>query len=279
MSHQPIEAFSRMLTSISDYPNYTEFCRRAAEDDGCFAGFREDPVYAAVVATGLSHEGRDYFELLHQRGFDLGFLDQIRDIDRIGAPKLVSYGSGHQVAPQTMRYVKVLSDLEALFGSLEGASIVEIGGGFGGQCAVIAKRYRIARYTLVDLPESLMLARRFLDTLAIGNVDYAQLHELPFNARFDLAISAYALSEVTRPVQLIYLQRVLLRAAAGYLLWNNEGMKTHKDWQLQFFGDEMLYWDEMMSLVPGARLGDPSWLPAEDQAAATRMIVWGPSGT
>jgi hypothetical protein len=72
----------------------------------------------------------------------------------------------------------------------------------------------------------------------------------------------------------MHLQRVLLRARAGYLLWNNEGMKQHRDWQQQFFGAEMIYCDEMLSLLPGARLADAEFLTPEDQVQDTRLIVW-----
>ncbi|HUA52777.1 MAG TPA: putative sugar O-methyltransferase [Candidatus Sulfotelmatobacter sp.] len=264
-----------MLSSISDYPGYTEFCRRAAEDDGCFAGFREDPVYSAVVTSQLHYRGRDYFEMLEARGFDPGFFAAVRDHDRIGGATLASFGAAGDLAPQTMRYVKVLSDLEQLFGSLDGASIIEIGGGFGGQCAVIAKRFGFARYTIVDLREPLMLARRYLDALAIPNVAYELLEALPINARYDLVISCYGLSELARPFQVMHLQRVLLRARAGYLLWNNEGMKPHRDWQEAFLGGEMIYCDELLPLLPGARLADESWLALEDRQLDARLILWG----
>jgi hypothetical protein len=264
-----------MLSSISDYPGYTEFCRRAAADDAVFAGFREDPTYSAVVSAGLHYGARDCFAMLQARGFDLGFFAAIRDHDRLGGPRLEDYGAAGALAPQTMRYVKVLSDLELMFGSLDGATIVEIGSGFGGQCAVIAKRFKVARYTLVDLPEPLLLARRYLGALGIADVAFADLNELSVNARYDLALSCYGVSELSRGFQLRYLQRVLLRAKAGYLLWNNEGMKQHRDWQQKFFGGEMIYCDEMLELLPGARLAEPAWLAQEDQQLDARLIVWG----
>jgi hypothetical protein len=264
-----------MLTSISDYPGYTDLCRRAAEDDGFFAAFREDPTYRAVVTSKLHLGGQDYFTMLEQRGFDLSFFAQIKDHDRIGGPDLVPFGTVGEVAPQTVRYVKILQDLELLFGSLEGVSIAEIGCGFGGQCAVIAKRHKVARYTLIDLPEPLQLQRRYLETLQIPNVAFSTLEQLPVSGRYDLVISCYGLSEIARAFQLMYFQRVLLRAAAGYLLWNNEGMKQHSDWQKQFFGSEMMYCDEVMALLPGSRLAEPAWISPEDQLMDARLILWG----
>jgi hypothetical protein len=88
-------------------------------------------------------------------------------------------------------------------------------------------------------------------------------------------ISCYGLSELSRLSQVMYLQRVLLKARAGYLLWNNEAMKLYRDWQQQFFGSETIYGDEMLSLLAGARLAGPEFLTAEDRVQDTRMIVWG----
>lgn len=264
-----------MLTSLSDYPGYTDLCRQAAEDTVCFESIRRHPTYRAVVTPELHHSGEDYWALLRERGFPTGFFDEIRDLDRLGGPDLRIYEGAGAVAPETMRYVKTLSDLERLFGSLDGASIAEIGVGYGGLCAVIARRYRIARYTLLDLDGPLMLAERYLGALGVEGVVFQPLAGLRFDSRFDLAISCYALSEIARPMQVQYIQRVLLRARQGYLMWNNEAMKAQRDWQLAHFGDEMLYADDMLALVPGAETLDAGWITAEDCASLTRMIVWG----
>ena len=48
-----------------------------------------------------------------------------------------------------------------------------------------------------------------------------------------------------------------------------------RDWQQKFFGGEMVYCDEMLQLLPGARLAEPSWLAAEDQQLDARLILWG----
>lgn len=260
-----------MLTSISDVPNYREICRRAAEDPAMFAIFREDPTYRWVVSTQIPNDAREFCDVLNRRGFDFGFFDRVRDLDRVGGARLVDYPQAGAVAPQTMRYVKALSDIERLFPALDGKSVIEIGVGFGGQCAVLSRRYRLARYTLVDLPEPLMLARRYLESLAIPEIAYATLAELSPSAQYDLVISAYGISEVARPFQVDYVQRVLQRAAAGYLLWNSEQMKTVQDmWHRPLFGGEQIHADEMLSLLPEARLLESDWtVPGEC------LMIWG----
>ena len=264
-----------MRTSISDLPNYREACRKAASDDAAFAGFRRAPDYSWVVSEAIPHEARDFYAMLEQRGFDFDFFESVRDLDRVGGPHLVDYARAGSVSPQTMRYVKVLSDLELLFGSLEGKSVVEIGVGFGGQCAVLARRHRLARYTLVDLPEPLMVARRYLESLAIDNVAFAVLEEMSPSLRHDLVISNYGISEVARAHQVEYVNRVLRWTDAGYLLWNSEQMKQVRDWHSRLYGNDAIYADEMLALLPESRLLGPEWLAIGEREYGTRLMVWG----
>lgn len=263
-------------TSISDEAGYREACRCAAEDDAAFAGFRENPAYAEIVSSELASEARDHYAILEQRGFDFSFFDRIREHDRLGGPRLVSYPATGSVAPQTLRYVKIADDLERLFGRLDDRSIVEIGGGFGGQCAIIARRARVGSYTIVDLPEPLMLAARYLRALGLADrVRFATLDELPPIGECDLAISCYALSEIARPVQLDYWQRVLRGAARGYILWNSKFFRLSQGWQVEQFGGEMIYAEEMLSLIPGSRLAERELLSAEDLEFENQLMVWG----
>lgn len=264
-----------MYSSISDVPHYREICRRAAEEAETFAAFRQHPSYSWVVSSAVPHDARDHHAVLAARGFDFTFFDRIRDLDRIGGPPLVTYPEIGDVSPQVMRYVKTMTDIERLFGSLDGRSVVEIGVGFGGQCAVLSRRFRLQRYILVDLAEPLMLARRYLDALAIPDVAISELSALSPDARYDLVISAYALSEVARPFQIDYLQRVLQRSRAGFLLWNSAQMKDVEAWQRGAFGGPVIYCEEMLSLLPEARLLGAEWLSLGEREYGAEAMVWG----
>src|SRR5207247_1982417 len=106
----------------------------------------------------------------------------------------------------------VLSDLLDLFGSLDGIRIVEIGGGYGGQCAVVSAVATPASYTLVDLDPVLRLQQAYLREFRVSNVSFAPARDLDPSAGYDLVISNYAFSECMRRVQRHYLERVLLRS-------------------------------------------------------------------
>jgi hypothetical protein len=88
-------------------------------------------------------------------------------------------------------------ELEQLCG-LTGRRVVEIGGGWGGLCAVIHALSRPAGYVIVDLPSVLAAQQRALGLMGIRGVtfstDAAELHG-------DLLISDYAFSELTGEAQ------------------------------------------------------------------------------
>jgi len=66
--------------------------------------------------------------------------------DHVGDPERYLYDK-LLISPSTLRYCKVFSDLVNLFTSLDGYSICEIGGGYGGQCRIIDAGSPLNEYT------------------------------------------------------------------------------------------------------------------------------------
>jgi hypothetical protein len=114
----------------------------------------------------------------------------------------------------------VADDLEKHFGSLEGADVVEIGVGYGGQCRVLDSVFSLRSYTLVDLRPVLALADRFLCNFPMrSGLQFRTMNELlPQN--YDLAISNYAFSELRREIQETYFEKVLDHCPKGYITYN-----------------------------------------------------------
>jgi predicted O-methyltransferase YrrM len=236
----------RLSTSISDTRAFPARAAAAAQDDALFASFKRDPEFRVVIENLTCEHGRHYLDTaLRQTPWLAGQLDRFRENDRIGSPQVCDYGDLGSFSPTTLRYVKVLSDLSRLFGSLEGARIVEIGGGYGGQCHVISAAARPGSYTLVDLEPVLMLQRRYLKELGVPEVRFATADELEPARDYDLVISNYAFSECTRPVQQRYIEQILARSARGYITCN---------W---FLGRLVSMTPaELLAAVPGARYAD-----------------------
>jgi putative sugar O-methyltransferase len=207
--------------------------------------------------------GRRYLEEIARRsGFHPDWKEFRRNDERGGA-RLVEYDGAGSISPSTVRYVKVLADLQTHFGDLDGLSMCEIGVGYGGQCRIVHAGAAPAEYWLVDLEPVQMLARRYLDGYVLrGTLRYRTMNELEVR-RWDLVVSNYAFSELPREVQEVYMDKVLLRCARGYLTMNELTPPEFRSFTRE----------EMLARIPGSRALDE--VPFIDDA--NYILVWGPN--
>jgi putative sugar O-methyltransferase len=210
-------------SSISDDNVYPAFCEAASAQDELFARFRADPRYRVVLEHVTPAQGLAYLELIVRNyPFLIETMDAFRANDTIGAPPTHDFGEQLGVwSPTTLRYAKVAGDLIKMFGELRDFDIVEIGGGYGGQCFVLSLLGGWRSYTIFDLPPVQKLQRRYLGQMGVHNVAFESLDSLKRSARYDLVISNYALSECTRKIQDRYFAAVLDHSNRGYLTCNN----------------------------------------------------------
>jgi hypothetical protein len=213
-------------TSSSDDGSYPVFCHEAANDPSLFETFKQNPAYTRILEHVTYEQGKSYLEIALCQTPDFRYyLDLFRENDRIGSPRVHEYGEFGVFSPTTFRYMKVASDLKKHFGTLNNMRIVEIGGGYGGQCLVLSKIFSLGSYTIVDLPGPLELAKKYLESHGITNVHYVSADEVSNMAPYDLFLSNYALTECKKEFQDEYLEKVLRAGARGYLTcnyWNSE---------------------------------------------------------
>jgi hypothetical protein len=251
-------------SSITDRDEYQSFCQRAATDDAVFARFRRAPVYVDTLEHVTREQGAAYIEAIRRDSPDL-LTDPARLYhvnDKLGTPLLYEYEATGPVSPVTLRYLKVVSDLRLLFGDLSRLDIVEIGVGYGGQCRLITQYWPVGSYTLIDLAPALALARRYLSGLA---TDAELRFEAPDQVQagsYDLCISNYAFSELTKPVQQSYADAVVSRSERGYMTCN---------FVSDIFKIESMDRAELTALHAGTR-----WLPEEPLThPKNSVLVWG----
>ena len=218
-------------SSVSDDGKYPTFCRAASENRFLFHHFRRNEIYNLILEHLSAERGQQYLdEILAKPQADelVRSLSVYRQNDRVGSPRVSEYalrGQRLRISPTTLRYVKVLADLQEWIPLREVHTVAEIGVGYGGQCRVISAAQPMKCYRLVDLPEALALTGRylrrypqvtgteFIDGMTIGDREPCSQ---------DLVISNYAYSELARNVQKIYLEKVIRGSAHGYITWNLE---------------------------------------------------------
>ena len=242
----------RGRSSITDNGWWSDFCARTAADDARFARIRRGVRHRLIVEATPPGEARQHMaRLLRQTPHYAGLFAKFAGLDRIGKPHLDEFTREVWFAPNTVRYMRYLSDCETRFGNLDGAAIVEIGIGFGGQCKIFFDRFAVGRYILIDLPGPLALARRVLtEALGAETVSRRLLfleagkegapQGLPAG-RFDLAISTLAFSECARAIQQGYIDTVLSRARCGYI---------HHNTISRYFGVKSLGVPEIAAALP-----------------------------
>ncbi|MFY8096141.1 MAG: putative sugar O-methyltransferase [Niveispirillum sp.] len=250
-------------TSISDISDYRKFCAEAAETDEIFGSFRNHPIYKSIVETVSSEFGAQYATLaINKLPKILDYMDEFRRNDLYGGSQLFRYSNIGVFSPTTLRYIKFAIDMREMFGDLDAMRVAEIGVGYGGQCRILSALFKIKSYDLFDLPEPLLLARRYLDIFGLQNVNFCDIDAGEFGP-YDLVISNYAISEVEKSVQDKYIDKVILKSARGFVVCNREFFKYYYP---GFSYDPI----EFCGKIPGARQS-PDW---RDEISTNRLIFW-----
>jgi len=209
-------------TSISDRPGYKNVCEWAIKDERVFKNFKRYQEYRKILEHVSRKHGKLYLNEILKDGKDLlKFLDQFKKNDMYGNPHRSFYLKTGRISPTTLRYVKVLSDLQKFFGNFNGWNIVEIGGGYGGQCKIISDVHKFKSYSIFDLDIALKLTKKYLDRLHIHDIRYLSLDQFKNNMEIDLIISNYGFSEIVDHIQKEYIKKVITKSKRGYITYNS----------------------------------------------------------
>ena len=210
----------KKISTLSELSVYRETCRTAAREAAAFQNFKRNPFYNLLQEQVTYEQGNAYLSIIVQKYADLlPKMDGLRKSDLIGNPRTFEYPSIGSFSPTTLCYVKTAGELKEIFGDLNGKKILEIGGGYGGQCAILNELFALSSYTLVDLVEPLALAQKTLEQRGVKNVRFWKPEEIR-GEEFDLVISHYAFTESCPSLQKKYIQTLFSRAKMGYLVCN-----------------------------------------------------------
>ncbi len=208
------------LTSDESIERYTDALKRASEDDIVFNFFRREPGVREIVEGVPDCVGFGYHAKLKDTEYFKHNLEKIQQNDKVGSPRQFLI-DGQPFASTTLRYAWNVYDMGQNGVRLDYADIVEVGGGYGGLCRMIHAFHTPKSYTIIDLPEALALAKRYLEAYDITNVRYMSCFEYGVE-QIDTFISNYALTELTRDVQEPYIDKLMRFANNGYVTYNSQ---------------------------------------------------------
>ena len=198
---------------------YNDYCHLAATDDVEFGKFKQNKFYRTILEHVLYEEGMHYLNDTSDEV--LSKLEAIKANDWLGSPYTSEYSKVGNISTTTLRYMKTATDILKDF-DLNGKKIVEIGGGYGGQCFVLSNFFDFESYTILDLDGPAALQNRYLKTLQVDNARATTLAEyVPKD--IDMIISNYAFSELSKNLQNEYFDKVISRSKSGYFQVNPFG--------------------------------------------------------
>jgi len=251
---------------IDQYLNAVDL---AVRNDRRFKRFKRDKSYQIVLEHVTEQLGSKYLEVILSRedGFFENGIESINQQDEVGSPIKYRYETplGQMLlSPTTLRYLKVASDINGLFGS-SFEYVSEIGGGYGGQALVNDQLLRVKRVEIFDLPIVNNLITKYLNIPVLnGSFSVSTLNQA-VEKSYDLVISNYAFSELPIELQTQYLKKVIAKSKCGYLTMNT-GLNANKN------QNGRITPEQFRTLIPSSEIfeetpptnGDKNWL-----------IVWG----
>lgn len=203
--------------SIYDRSVFAEMALSAANDAAQFAVFKSNPFFNLLWENLSKEEGEMWLKRIQEKYPALiEKMEAFAASDKIGSPKTFSFEGVGEFSPSTLRLAAIAGQINESMVRMP--NVVQIGAGYGGLCKILHDISSCASYTIIDLPEQLALARRYLEAFGLNEVIYMTLDELPKNARYDLVISDMSFSEFNRPEQQRLFDRVLAQAKAGFIL-------------------------------------------------------------
>jgi len=253
--------------SDSEVTPYSKSLLRILSNERRLTRFRRGRAYREILEHLGYKEGKKYLQRIQTLASKEDAVELInlnKGNDLFGTPITFSYGNYGNVSPTTLRYISTALEIANNFEVLSRTSIVEIGCGYGGQAAVIRRTFGVKDYTCFDLPPVLKLIDRYLQ----GIDSDLTVKRGSFNQEsksWDLAISNYAFSELSRDLQLSYLEEILSNCKSGFMIMNsgvsNEtGRSTGK-----------LTIEEIRQFLPNMRLIEEIPLTGPDNY----VIIWG----
>jgi len=246
-------------SSFSDNREYLSIVEVAAQNEHIFQKFRSNRQYRKILEHVTKSLAEEYLKLIPET--EKKNLIKLNECDVIGGPLRYRFGNYGLFSPTTIRYLFFNAQYKKYFGELTNLNVIEIGGGFGGQAAVSLKLNPTISWTIFDLPEVLTLQEKFLSAVNLrGRVNFQSGLKISV-ARGDLLISNYALSEISRDLQLKYFKLVVSNCQKGYMAWNTISEKENGGLTLT----------EVLNMIPGSNYVDE--IP--NSSPGNVIIYWG----
>ena len=233
-SRRHVFAHSKEYRSDSENGKYASAVINALKNQKAFENFKRSYSYREILEHVSYEQGAQYLDILKNRndGILAEGLVTVLQSDDIGNPIKHKYADiDILLSPTTLRYLKVASDLQLMFGK-ELGKVAEIGCGYGGQTLFNDQLLKVSLAKLFDLPFVNHLIERYLNAHLLYVAYKTTVINQEEPSTFNLVISNYAFSELPKQLQITYIDKVLAKSEKGYLTMNSGLDGTSSDRKL-----------------------------------------------
>jgi len=227
-----------------DYHPFAESCLKMAQDDTHFSTFRQDPAVVDMLEHVKRYEAEQYEQIaiMMSKNYSVNIpWEEIVRNDSVGSPLTYPLKSrpNMNICPTTCRYLVLgMKALQHASTFEKELNIIEVGGGYGGQCCVILRLASIfgmyvKSYTILDLREANLLQNKFIQCQLSEN-DKSRVRCMCISDEGvrrllqpgSFFFSAYAYSEISESIQMSYNVFLSDLIHHGFLVWNNKKPPT-----------------------------------------------------
>ena len=216
------------------YKIYSQFCQEAIDNNILFQTFKCNPRYTYMLEHVSFEQGILYlYKLYSSYNQIINKIPwvKIKQNDLIGQPLIYDYRNllsnfvqldNYMFSPTTLRYlITGLDILSSYNDENKNINIVEIGGGYGGQCKILYDlaqlfNIEIVSYTILDLEYPNKIQKKYTTLFGL-NVNCTTVTN--FNSSCDLLISNYEFSEIDPDYQVMY-HHLIEQSKHGFIIWN-----------------------------------------------------------
>lgn len=250
------------LTSDDSVRRYVDALKRAASDDVAFNHFRRERGVRDIIEGIPDVAGFGYYAKLKDTEFFKQNLERIQKNDEVGNPHLVLF-DGRPLASTTLRYAWNVFDMRRNGVQLDRGHIVEVGGGYGGLCRMVCEFHDHNSYTIIDIPEALELAKRYLAQFEL-HPKFVSCFEYETIESITTFISNYALTELTKDLQDGYVNAFMKHAPSGYVTYNSQPRNILFQHSL----------NDLLGMVPAT--SEPNIIQENIKKSECQVLVWRP---
>jgi len=214
------------------YDGFKYLCRDI--DKNNISKFKENRYLKSIVDNVSYDYGLKYLDNILDYKIQLDW-NKIKKLNDIGSPKNYSFKINNieiLLSPTTLRYVQYTLDILNHIKkdlNINNLKIVEVGGGYGAQSVFLFELSHlfditIDKYEILDLYEVNNLQKHYIDLCQVNsnikyNIDAFTLDDYSYENE-NYFISNYALGELTKYWQNLYVDNVISKIKNGYICWN-----------------------------------------------------------